>query len=301
MEIYLQKPGLGEGPYLLFQVREMLSDGRLTAEDHAWHEGQAEWLAIGEMESLRALLPTPEAPESSPEPPTPPELPPTRARAAVERGGFQEVYATSRTRQGWAWRRFWARTMDLAGFYTLLWLGGYKLGVLYYSDILIPAELPRIASVACWILVEALFLNMWGTTPGKWLMGLRVVGWDGGKLPMPRALKRSASVWLNGTGLGVQVAQQLFQAFSLFRYVQLGTTTWDDWAGSTVQVKRASIFPIIGTLLAAVAIMALKGSITLQTPVGQFRPEHQEGIRASREMMRSWGLPLPEENPTPAQ
>lgn len=53
--------------------------------------------------------------------------------------------------------------------------------------------------------LEALLLSAFGTTPGKWLMGLRVHSRDGGLLTFSQAMERECAVLSQGQGLEISV------------------------------------------------------------------------------------------------
>lgn len=62
-----------------------------------------------------------------------------------------------------------------------------------------------VALYLLWLPLEAGFLTATGTTPGKWVFGIRVVKSQGQKLAYPEALKRAFLVWVQGEGLGIPV------------------------------------------------------------------------------------------------
>lgn len=77
------------------------------------------------------------------------------------------------------------------------------------------------------LVLEPLWLHLWGTTPGKWLMGISVHTWDGQRLTWSQGLDRTWFCMLWGTGLSVPI----FSLYRLFRsYVQCqdGTISWDE-------------------------------------------------------------------------
>ena len=99
------------------------------------------------------------------------------------------------------WRRFFARSMDLA-LTGMAWnlvlagLLGHNLGQLNLFQ-------QWILDVASWLLLiplEGLMLSKWGTTPGKWLMGLRVEHAEGRLLTYSEAQARALSVFGRGDG-----------------------------------------------------------------------------------------------------
>ena len=65
-----------------------------------------------------------------------------------------------------------------------------------------------------WIILEASMLHLWRTTPGKALLGIRVLGADGGNLSLGRSLLRSLRVYLMGMGMSQRMQTGLILAWS---------------------------------------------------------------------------------------
>lgn len=111
------------------------------------------------------------------------------------------------------WHRGLARVVDYALFFPLLLLCRW----FYKFNSYVPFEL------ILWIPIEAALITYLGTTPGKWLLGIKLQG----RFDFMGALRRSVSVWLRGLGLGMP----FFAAFSLFTAYQrlqlLRQTSWD--------------------------------------------------------------------------
>ena len=60
-----------------------------------------------------------------------------------------------------------------------------------------------IAALVLAILLEPLALHYFGTTPGKWLLGLSVESVNGGRLSVAEARWRTGDVLLSGMGLNI--------------------------------------------------------------------------------------------------
>ncbi len=310
MEIYLQKPGLGNGPFMVFQIREFLSDGKLTTEDIIWHDGMPDWLPIKQAESLQHLLPPEmraDAPKLAPRPSVDataaePEreaevqaagdaLPAKKAAAAESLEEMARLRSVVRLRHGVAWRRFWARLTDLSLFTVLVWCAGLQFGVLGYYELaveLAPFSLGMESSFLkavvfiLWVLAESLLLNTVGTTPGKALLGIRVVDENGNRPSMPMALKRSLGVCALGVAFGLALASVVTQMISHRRFVMDGTTAWDEWAGSSIQVRRPSVLGILTIFCIFVAGQLGRCAALVQVPpthLPQERREEQELFR----------------------
>ena len=89
-----------------------------------------------------------------------------------------------------------------------------------------------------WVPVEAAFLALTGTTPSKWIFGIRILKNTGGKLSYSEALKRTLSVWVQGEGMGIPIATLFTRLFAYRRLTKTGTTLWDTYAGSIVTHKK---------------------------------------------------------------
>ena len=61
------------------------------------------------------------------------------------------------------------------------------------------------------VLIEPLLLARFGTTAGKWCMGITVTRPDGERLSYGEALERTAAVWLYGAGLGISIVELCVQ------------------------------------------------------------------------------------------
>lgn len=99
------------------------------------------------------------------------------------------------------WQRYWARTFDLsltgAAGWAVMTLG-FRVSVLGMAGL--PRWLFQAVSLALsWgvlLLLEPLLLCTWGTTPGKWLLGLELRSKQGRKLTFRQGLRAVAAIGL---------------------------------------------------------------------------------------------------------
>lgn len=109
-------------------------------------------------------------------------------------------------------RRFFARGLDLL-FYVTLW----QLFLIIALDVNLSNRgsgggvLDAVMQLLLMLVLEPVFLRLLGTTPGKWILGLRVVGEDGKHLTLAQARSRTWKVWFRGMGLGIPI-------YNLVRY-----------------------------------------------------------------------------------
>ncbi len=101
------------------------------------------------------------------------------------------------------WKRFVARILDYA-----LW-GGLMTFLLYVILRLRPLQgnfTRTLLTIGCgfmFVPIEALMLHIWGTTPGKWAMGISLEAVQGGNLCYRAALRRSWQVFSSGMGFSI--------------------------------------------------------------------------------------------------
>jgi DNA-binding transcriptional MerR regulator len=104
-------------------------------------------------------------------------------------------------------RRFFARELDLllcsdlwVAFLALVCNVGvhqHRSGLMVLLDIAVP--------LLMMLLIEPLLLRRWGTTPGKWALGLSVAGPEGGRLRYEEGLSRTGKIIVRGMGLRLPV------------------------------------------------------------------------------------------------
>lgn len=127
---------------------------------------------------------------------------------------------------------------------------------------------------AMWLLllpVEAVFLHFLGTTPGKWIMGIRLEYFEGGKLRFSQALSRAWRVFDRGMGYQLP-GYSLWRLYKSYKeHTQTADMEWDDqtevhytpWDG-----KHKALL-----VLAVCAVMALSLLISLDSALPPNRAE----------------------------
>lgn len=155
------------------------------------------------------------------------------------------------------WLRYWARTIDILLFATI---SGYLLLVVPKSVWMIIGRIEYIMPIPLflWVLVEAALLSTWGTTPGKFLLGISIRDSEGNKLNFSSALNRSASVWLWGMGCGIVVIELIANVSSYKRLSDKGVTRWDQNGKYSISHNEISILSIIIAIMILVVIPMLR-------------------------------------------
>ena len=126
------------------------------------------------------------------------------------------------------WRRYFARAIDL----TLvgLMVSFVQFVLLHHNLVNISKGENVLCGLAGWgllVLIEPLLLARFGTTAGKWCMGITVTRPDGGRLSYGEALERTAAVWLYGAGLGISIVELVCNYRSYRRYMNGEELAWE--------------------------------------------------------------------------
>lgn len=132
------------------------------------------------------------------------------------------------------WRRFWARSFDFC-VYELIFL--CVLALAFHVNLVIwvngtsefqafNSYITTAAGFGFALLFEPLLLMLFGTTPGKWIMGLRVTGSEGERLSWGEGLRRTKSVLWHGVGCGIPI----WELIRLWKsYLRAGEGRALDW------------------------------------------------------------------------
>ncbi|QTN31754.1 RDD family protein [Akkermansiaceae bacterium] len=264
MEIWLIINGKRSGPYPDYEIRGRIEHGEMGRDEMVWHEGLAEWTPVGELELFSKSFGGGRAKA----------LPPPLPTGHLDKSGQPNPHLG---------RRFWARWLDLMGFSALWWLGMYLSG----RDIEVAmANMWLLLSMYMpWFAIESWLLHSLGWTPGKWLMGLRVVNEDGSALALKPAVWRSLRVMVTGVGFGWGLLAVLCNAMSWFTTRRLGKPIWDHIGGHKVVARDIGAFPILAMIFAFQFFLVIHFCV-----LGRYAMKHQmdEMTPEQRKIAEQW-------------
>ena len=195
MDIWIIRDGEKIGPIHDFEIRRKIEAGELPASTPAWHEGLATWKPLIEIELFTREFEVPRPPPSRP---LPRSGPGTRPDAAA--GAQTTCYV----------RRFWARWLDLSLYSGLWWLGMWLARQDIEAILLNPWVM--FLQYVPWFAFEALLIHKFATTPGKWLLGLRVINRNDSYLDLGDSIRRCLRVMFTGIGFGWSILALFCQA-----------------------------------------------------------------------------------------
>ncbi len=277
MEVWIILDGEKVGPFHDFEIRRRISSGELPATTPAWHERLAAWKTLGEIPLFAGefeldfpketvSIPDPESPEPDSASPAPPPLP------------SEPVFL----------RRFWARWLDLSLYSGVWWLGMWAAG----QDIGAALMNPWIMFFRFipWFILEAVLIQRFATTPGKWLLGLHVVNQDGSHLDLAASTRRSMRVLFSGIGFGFSYLAVFCQILSLVVSKRLGTTLWDATGGHKVVSKPLEPGRLLAVILAYGLAIAMQWAVTLPEIIAESSKQNPE-LKEYFENNPVWSLP----------
>lgn len=178
--------GSKNGPVSTEALKTLLVESKITPVTMVWREGLDAWVAFSEIDELRSLSQS-----------LPPEPPPINTD---DRGHLVALPMAG------PWRRFLARIIDL-------WILGVTLGLIFGYAIgtqstafALWIQKPGSEYVFGWFLApfilatEAAIFALFGTTPGKAMLCVKVINVDGQKISGTQYLKRQMGVYWYGLG-----------------------------------------------------------------------------------------------------
>ncbi len=171
-------------------------------------------------------------------------------------------------------RRFAARMMD----YALLWLIVEFLIVVVLRIRVVSTLWDMVLDYGLLFLsvpLQAWMLHKWGTTPGKWVMGLSVPSEDGSFLDYSSALNREKDVLKLGLGYGIP-GYSLYRLYRSWQDYGDWEPEWDWECEYTYQIPSPRQK---GILAAGVALCVLLSIVTIRD---QFLPRYRGDLTVTQ-------------------
>lgn len=293
---YVAEPdGETWGPYAFQDLLRAASAKQFAADALVWQVDLGEWQPLAKHTAgagaLAPTTPTRAAPavktpaatakqkaktaKSGAPPSKPPPMPgsaPGRAQvearlreAQAKQGtivsGAERNAAESARKLAWVGKRLAARYIDvfsLGLFGASAWWAATEGRKGVEAAVGADLWLLLFMALALWFVAESLLIGLFGTTPGKWLMGLRVRDDRGAAPGIPRALKRSFAVYARGLAFGLAILTPIAIFIAGVQTLNKGAAPWDN--GLTVEDSGASAqWQVIGFLLVLLWIAAVEG------------------------------------------
>lgn len=251
MEVWIVEDGEKRGPFQTYELRDRIERKELNGDELSWHKDQDEWLPLRELDVFRG-----EFEESAPELFIPPPLPSSPH----------------------PFLRFWAHWFDVFLYqlcvFALVRLTGQDLVQAMFSPWF------RNLYMLPFLILEALCIHLYKTTPGKFFLGIRVVLPDERPLALGAALMRSIRVFIVGMGILFWILPFICHALCLWYTLKNNEAPWDTIAGNKVRVVGPLLVPVfIFMMLFAIVLVLL--SLVLMPALFELRQMAEETAKSS--------------------
>lgn len=274
MDVWLIHNGVRTGPYPDYEIRSKINSGELDEDSPAWHEGLPEWVVLSEIEIFKGEFNKQQEAPSAETPadfnPPPPPLPETSAPPKL-------------------WRRFWARWVDINIYVALWWLflwgTGRNIEAIFGNGWIILTHLIP------WVIIEIFLIHRFATTPGKWLLGIRVLNADGSLLSLTESTRRAVRAYVMGIGLNWVMAVTLIcMTISVFTTLRFGKPTWDFLGNHRVVSKPLNPWGIILAVVLFSSAVLTQMAVTMPYLIKTLPPQKEEAKQLLEGLQR-WTLP----------
>lgn len=253
MKIWIIEQGRSIGPLDFYQIASRLRNGSLDPSTHAWHEGETEWKKISEMALFESVLHPPSSEQNADAEPTTIFDVDARDRSPMPQ------LLQSELPQPAVFRRFFARIFDLCLWHQLV------LCLLFFSGHDVVQALLNgwfnIALLLAWLPVEALMLQHFRSTPGKFLLGLSVHFASNEPPSFWKCLQRTAHVMIMGLGFTQPFAMPFCLAVSFWFTRKSRESLWDRMVGTRLDQQPHSMLRWLGMAVIFTALSGLSGFV----------------------------------------
>lgn len=121
--------------------------------------------------------------------------------------------------------------------------------IVYTKQSEIPDVVIGIIMLFVYVFIEGPMLAVWGTTPGKALLKVRVRNRDGSMLSYADGLRRAVRVWFSGLGMGIPIVTWATTIHAYKILTQHGSTSWDEEGNSIVSHQLVGPWRTMGAIL----------------------------------------------------
>lgn len=214
------------GPVKKDEIKRLLQTGQIGAKTLLWHEGMETWQSFDKVDELKKLD-QPELKVSVPPPlPSQTELDPVSYPLATR------------------WPRFFARIFDvwwetlLVSIILAAVLGRYSPSFVEWINV--SPDASKLFPILCLpiaLILDALLYRVFGNTPGKALLGLKVGTLDGKPLGLYQYLGRNFSIWSSGLAFGIPLINLFTMGKQSVRLGEGKQASYDEPMGYRVRSK----------------------------------------------------------------
>jgi len=259
MEYWVSQNGKKQGPLKEWDIRAMIEEEKLSKEDLVWHADLPAWTKLEEYSAMQSYFEKkPELSKEDQEIEEAKEKLKQKIEAVTgERIPDSAIIKVEKIESHYWVRRGFAKMFDLTLYYFLFFVVANFAGMPVFID----PELNwvRLICLIPFFVIEGFLLYLWGVTPGKWILGLRVTSLAGlPPLDYNRSILRSAASWFLGMIMGMFPFCIIAMILSYYSTKKRGITSWDALGRTKVESYRpAGGLAIFNYILLSLSIIAL--------------------------------------------
>jgi len=253
--------GQSMGPFNVDALARLFQTGRISPQTQVWREGLREWSPIAALVELRGVVM--------------PFLPADKTETVA---AGNPPHTGSRTLPAHFVVRYLARQFDCALEFHLLTLGTLVLlsrGFHIHFESFVSKDMLHLLLILAimiavqpfTLVLDAGLFRIFGNTPGKAMLGVRVTDAQGIKLGFPAYLLRNIKVWIIGRGLGIPVLSWILWLVQAFIVGGGKPASYDEGPRHTVtQTFTGTALTILfGILFTVFSLGGFKAEISLVT------------------------------------
>ena len=245
MKIWLLENNEKTGPFESFTVRERVANGELSADTPAWFDGADGWVTLADVPSMTSAFPRKK------------EVFQKHLNELIEK--HEQESAEQKYRYGvdipphlqqppklYPVQRLFARMIDVMLYSLLVYVIKISQGIDIYG---FQTPTQHFLYSVPYVVIDGLLMHLFGATPGKYFLNIKVRTVSGAKLSLGASLLRSARVWVIGLGM-FTILMPLSFLFSWFISRKFGKFLWDLPKNTLVEVTPLSPLKAAGAFLA---------------------------------------------------
>ena len=235
MKIWLLENDERTGPHEIYDIRDKISNEEVKADTPAWYEGADGWVTLEDVPAFSSYFIKSSASETLQEE----ERRTAELIESLEKelAGVETEVGTTPQPQPYSQpnsatfqneplypiRRFFARLFDISLYTVLLYIVKVQMGI---NPLVVDSLTKELMFQVPYLLLDGLALSYIGTTPGKWLLNVRLRQYNGQKLAVMTSIIRSIRVWV--LGFAMQSPLVIISIpFSWFIASKYGKFLWD--------------------------------------------------------------------------
>ena len=253
MRVWIIIDGEKSGPFDISYIARRIEEGELNASHYGWSEGMKSWISLAEMPQFTESFARRSREVA------PPPIPDLVVNPYAAPTNLQAVPLGARVPVSFLIRRFFARWFDF-----IIWLEICFCAAVACGKGAIVAEKNlwfSLAVIIVWVILESVMMHFWQTTPGKFLLGIRVQTAVGSSLSLGKCFLRTVRVYLMGMGMIHPLLMPLCHGFSFWFVRKYGSALWDGSLGQRLECKALSPWRWIAFVLIFFTVTQVTGII----------------------------------------